>query len=176
MGLTAGCIGPFGNGGRKNDKSDITEHWGEVLSDYHTKIGVSGERAAVYSDHNIASRLSNLNLGTGNQELSEYVTCDRCSQKYPSTLEGKEDLTRHGLISHDLKHICALLKVEVPTFKTQMGVFTQDQLDVHVIAVISTYRAVAVRRGLMAHCAHPVGTPEEVMKAKSKSLCYEMVI
>ncbi|PWW80790.1 hypothetical protein C7212DRAFT_306947 [Tuber magnatum] len=178
MGFTTkGRIGKSANGWRKkNAGTKVSEYLEEVLTDYNTKIGISPERAAVYGDCNISSRLSNLRLDTGNEEASGYVACDRCTQKYPSTLEGREDLTRHGLISHDLKHICNLLKIKMPDFKAQMQVFTQDQLDVYVIALISTYRAVAVKRGLMAVCAPAVGTPEEIMKAHSESLCYEMII
>jgi len=160
MGFIAkGRIGKSTHGGKKKSaKARMMEQLGEVLSDYHTKVGLSPEQAAAYGDYNISSGMSNLHLDAGDKEGSGNVTCDRCSQKFPSTLvswkmapvscfseltnrlqEGREDLTRHGLIGHDLKHICTLLKIEMPDFKAQMEVFTQDQMDVYVIALISTY-------------------------------------
>jgi len=88
MGFTAkGRIGKSSNGGKKKSaKARMVEHLGEVLTDYHTKVGISSEKDALYHPYNLSSGMNNLHLDAGDKESSGNVTCDRCPQKYPSTL------------------------------------------------------------------------------------------
>lgn len=85
--VSKGRIGKSANGGKKRAaKARMMQHLGEALTDYHTKAGLSAEQAAVYGEYSVSSGMSNLHLDTGDKEVPGSVTCDRCAQKYPSTL------------------------------------------------------------------------------------------
>ncbi|RPA96683.1 hypothetical protein L873DRAFT_1811040, partial [Choiromyces venosus 120613-1] len=117
----------------------------------------------------------------GGQPDVEKVACNVncCTKKFPATPEGKADLSRHKMITHELKRLCQLLGVKKEHFYSWITRFGDPEDDDYLIAIVDAFKSSAVRRGLIP--TRPTGPLRETMtyeqfnEAHRRSVCYDII-